>query len=380
MITSKPDRKHRVIERRIETLEDRICLTAAVDVIRGDLLVRGDSDGDVEINALGEGVYEVTDNGALVATAEGVRRDIRIRLDIKNPTENNNVAIHLNEESVRGIFARLGGGDDSFALDGGRVVRIGIITAAGHDTVNINSPVLDFRGVMGPGDDSVTVGENAMMKRRFFTALGSGDNTFTVDGAIRRGALIQGGHEVDSVIVSETGKLAPSVLRLGGGENNVEIHGTARDLRVFSGAPRPAPGQAPGSSAASVFIGQTGRVNGNLLVMTQGAHGDDTLRIEGIMNGNVGFGDQLPPPGNRGGGPLGSNEIVVAETATVRGNVFARFNRSLSTVDHFGSIGRDLRVHTDIRDNTFVTVHDGAEIGGRLIFHAKDDGNGPGGT
>ena len=83
---------------------------------------------------------------------------------------------------------------------------------------------------------------------------------------------------------------------------------------------------------------------------------------------------------NRGGGPLGSNEIVVAETATVRGNVFARFNRSLSTVDHFGSIGRDLRVHTDIRDNTFVTVHDGAEIGGKLIFHAKDDGNGPGGN
>ena len=65
MITSKPDRKHRVIERRIETLEDRICLTAAVDVIRGDLLVRGDSDGDVEINALGEGVYEVTDNGGV---------------------------------------------------------------------------------------------------------------------------------------------------------------------------------------------------------------------------------------------------------------------------------------------------------------------------
>lgn len=389
MKNTTPFTKNRFLGRQMETLEERLCLTVAVDVIRGDLVVSGDADGEVAIHAMGDGVYEVTDNGELVSTAEGVKRDIRIRLDLKDPTEDNTVSVNLNEENIRGLFAKLGGGDDTFALTGGMARRIGVLTAGGDDTITIDSHAHDFRAVMGGGSDSLTVGENAMIKRRFFTALGSGDNDLTVDGAIRRGAVIQGGHQTDTVVVSETGTLAHSMIRLGGGENNVEVHGTTRDMRIFSGAPRPKPGEEPGTSAAHVLIGETGRLNGKLLVMTQGHHGSDTLTIAGTVNGHVGFGDHVPPPGPGGPGGdanLGSNEIVITETASIKGNVFARFHGSLSSVDHFGTIGRDLRVHTDIRDNTSVTIDEDAVIGGRFIFHAKDDqgdgggnGGGPGG-
>src|SRR5262245_62043091 len=49
--------------RRFEPLENRMCLSVSVAVTDGDLVVSGDADGAVEIVAVSDGVYRVTDNG-----------------------------------------------------------------------------------------------------------------------------------------------------------------------------------------------------------------------------------------------------------------------------------------------------------------------------
>lgn len=69
---------------RIEPLEDRVCLTVSVELTHTDLVVRGDSDGSVEITAAADGMFEATDNGAWVASAEGV--EFIFGLATGNPT------------------------------------------------------------------------------------------------------------------------------------------------------------------------------------------------------------------------------------------------------------------------------------------------------
>ena len=65
----------------IERLENRVYLTVTASVSDGDLVVEGQADGAVEITAVEEGKFVVTDNGVEVATLEGVNDDIMIKLD-----------------------------------------------------------------------------------------------------------------------------------------------------------------------------------------------------------------------------------------------------------------------------------------------------------
>ena len=66
-----------------QKLEDRKYLTVSAGVtFSGSLSVRGNPDGPVEINSIGNNQFEITDNGQVVTVAQGVTRNIVVRLDV----------------------------------------------------------------------------------------------------------------------------------------------------------------------------------------------------------------------------------------------------------------------------------------------------------
>ena len=92
----------------------------AVAVDDGDLIVPGDADGAVEITAVDADTYTVTDNGVMVSTAEGVTDDFRIKLDA-TAEANDSLTLNLNGQTIDKLMVDLGGGDNSFTLQGGTV-------------------------------------------------------------------------------------------------------------------------------------------------------------------------------------------------------------------------------------------------------------------
>jgi hypothetical protein len=88
----------------------------------GDLVVEGDADGAVEIVAVSEGAYRVTDNGVVIAdetTLQGVTDDIHINLESTVAGTNDTLTIDLAGQTVDKVYAELGDGDNSFELVGG---------------------------------------------------------------------------------------------------------------------------------------------------------------------------------------------------------------------------------------------------------------------
>src|SRR2546423_15839 len=110
----------RLSKRRFERLEGRYCLSVSAVVESGDLVVSGDADGAVEIKAVDATTYEVTDNGAVVATLKNVTDDIRIAIDATAGADNQ-VTISLAGQAVDRIMANLGDGDNSLLIQGGTV-------------------------------------------------------------------------------------------------------------------------------------------------------------------------------------------------------------------------------------------------------------------
>jgi hypothetical protein len=122
-----------------EPLENRLCLSVTATVSDGDLIVEGDADGAVEIVAVSEGAFRVTDNGVVIAdetTLVGVDDDINIKLEETIDGANDTVTVDLAGQTVDKVYADLGDGDNSFELLAG--------TASG----------LTYRG--GDGLDSVS--------------------------------------------------------------------------------------------------------------------------------------------------------------------------------------------------------------------------------
>ena len=147
---------------RFEQFESRLCLavTAAV-ASNGDLEVSGDSAGPVEIVALDSDSYQVTENGAVVASVDGVTRGIRIAFG----SANDDVTLNLSNQTVaKDVRVELGAGDNSFTLIDG-TIRGHLIVSAGDgiDTIDVQS--------------DVAVAKNAKFE------LGAGDNVATFSGS-----------------------------------------------------------------------------------------------------------------------------------------------------------------------------------------------------
>src|SRR5262249_26383604 len=150
----------------VERLENRYCLTVAVTVDNGDLVVSGDADGAVEITAVDATTYQVKDNGVVVATEQNVNDDIRIGIDA-TAGANNQVTIDLAGQAVNKIMADLGNGDNSLLVKGG--------------TVHGN---LTFTG--GTGNDQLQLAAGTTVEKSVIAKMGEGDNSVSVDGSITR--------------------------------------------------------------------------------------------------------------------------------------------------------------------------------------------------
>jgi hypothetical protein len=247
----------RLISSAFESLEERRYLTVDVSVSDdGDLVVVGDADGAVAITAVDAGTFEVTDNGVVVATVEGVTDDIRIRLAGEGEGADDQVTVNLGEQAVDIVYANLGEGDNSLIVGGGTVER-GLFYwgGDGNDAVEIDSTVerclsvslgdgdntvslagslgsVSLRG--GDGNDAVTV--TASITGSLQASLGDGENSLSVAGAVEGSVRYRGGEGNDAVTIAESASVGGNVLaKLGGGENSLTHAGTTEgDLIVRS--------------------------------------------------------------------------------------------------------------------------------------------------
>lgn len=153
--------------RGFEQLESRQLLSVTAQVVSGSLLVQGQADGAVEIRAVDAGKFEVTDNGAAIATVDGVTKGVQIKLDANGGTTDDQVTLDLAGQTVQRVQADLGGGDNQFVLQGGTV-----------------SGSLIYRG--GKGEDNVQVAADAVVQGTVIADLRQGNNTLDVQGTLNR--------------------------------------------------------------------------------------------------------------------------------------------------------------------------------------------------
>lgn len=362
--------------RKLENLEDRLCLTVAVGVVDGDLLVRGEADGPVEINAVGEHAYEVYDNGELIATAEGVSDSMKINIDRHEP-DNNRVSIQLNENSLNKIFARLGNGENGLEVSGGNVRHFGYRGGQGTDAVSLESRMGSVRIGMGQGNDKLNIQEQATIGR-LAVNLGNGDNGLNIDGDVRGRSLISSGRGDDHVRIGEEAQTGGVKLRMGEGDNRFAVHGSTKALAI-SGAVR----SHAAETSNGYLIAETAKIDGDIDFRSHSLT-NDRLVVAGKVRGDIRFmeriqrdsGGDSDGDGGRQSGPQrepGHNQITIAATGLVTGDFLARFGNSISVINHRGAIGGDLKVLSQFGDNTTVNVADDAVIGGELIVRALDD-------
>ncbi|WP_435017232.1 hypothetical protein TA3x_004829 [Tundrisphaera sp. TA3] len=282
-----------------EGLEVRRCLAASASVVRGTLMIAGDSAGsNLRITQVDARTFEVQDGGTLVGRYSGVTRDVSVSLGEGTDT----VAVDLGGRSTpRGLTIVARGGDDMIDVGNGRIVRnLTISAGVGADTVRIggSAGAITVAGStsVGGGDgrgDSLDVGEGATLQGNLSTSsvnavtLGSGSvllrgaslngalnaaNAFALNGRVDRDVFVYGGRDVDTLTVGGSSALARDLTaRLGTGNDSATISASiGEDLTLDMG-------DADDSATLN------GRVAGKTIVRL-GA-GNDALTLNGTIGG-----------------------------------------------------------------------------------------------
>jgi hypothetical protein len=303
---------------RIETLEKRLALAVTAAVVDGDLVIEGDADGAVEIVAVGDGNYQVTDNGVLIAdetTLTGVTDDIRIDID-ESAAADNSVTLTLSDQVVDRIFADLGDGANSLQLVGGTAASLRYAGGDGVDTIDLGT--------------AVTTG--ASLK------LGDGDNSVVVNAEVGR-LDIKGGDGVDAVTIAAA--VAGNVnARLGDGDNSFELtSAVAGNLKLSTG---------DGVDTVSLAEGSAVAENVHLYL----GDGDNTATLAGSIEGSLKY-----------RGLDGDDILTTTDVSTIAGNLSARLGAGSNSVTHNGSITGDFTVVSQNAEDV-VTIAETATIGG----------------
>ena len=304
-----------------EILESRICLAASAVVNDGDLVITGDTEGDIEIIAVGDGLFEVYEDGVLVADStqlQDVTDDIRISLEATTEDADDNVTIDLGNEAVDRVYADLGDGDNSLVLIGGSAVS------------------LVYRG--GDGVDDIQL-DTAIEEIAWFV-LGDGANTLTVNGEVGK-LTARGGGDTDTVVFSETATVERASLRLGDGGNGVTLSGTVGGpFQILTGE---------GDDA--VTIEEVASVAGSVRLHL--GDGANTATIAGLIGGSLTF-----------SGRDGDDTLVVSRSADVADNLCARLGDGENTVTAEGTVGGDVNAtSSNADDESRMTVEEGNVAG-----------------
>ncbi len=351
-----------------EALENRVYLTVAAELgDDGDLLVGGDADGAVEVLALDAETYQVSDNGVVVDTIEGVTDDIRITLEDQSPGADDQVTVDLAGQSVDRLFADLGDGNNSLTFRGGTATgSLRYEGGDGNDTVNIAKDTIVERSVVArlqggdnnlnvdgqigrnlfavarDGNDALNVGEAASIGGRVLARLGHGDNTVSVGGEVTRGVSLCGGDGVDTFDMAESASAGGVRLRLGSGDNVVNIGGVIdHGLSIHA-----ADGGDLVTILATANIGR--RIAAHL------GDGDNALTLEGAVDGDLAY---------RGGD--GNDKVTIAEGAVIERNARLSLGGGENTVSHAGEIGGNLIVRSANGEDV-VDITDDAIVGGTI--------------
>jgi hypothetical protein len=261
---------------RFESLEQRQLLAGdvLVNVVRGDLLIRGDAEGnEIAVTAGAEpGAFVVTGlNGTTVhqegqtptteVTVTGVRNDVRIGLG------DGNDSVSLIDAEVRGsISIHTGAGDDEVTVDqvaarGG----LGIDAGDDNDTVTLGSENDTGATPLGVRDGAL---EGALRIRKGIRVnLGNGNDTLTLENAATHiGIGVNGGLGDDTISASGT---SGSILGILGGDGTDTI--SLNDVRARHAGVHAGAGNDDVTIEDSVFA---------TLGVALG-EGDDTLSIGG---------------------------------------------------------------------------------------------------
>lgn len=239
--------------RTLESLESRIALTVAAEIINGNLIVSGEADGAVAIVGSANGNYSITDNGVEVSSVSGVTRNVRVTL----PTQDANdaVSIDLGENSVRNLYVNLGSGDNELTVSNGTIQGATMIRAGGgDDSVSLAADLnlaneanvwlgdgdndLDVASQLsrsltvktGAGNDYFSMAPGSSIARNLNATLGDGDNFSVIDGAIGRNLSLTAGEGDDIVALSDLATVGrDATISLGEGENTLDQAGTINE-------------------------------------------------------------------------------------------------------------------------------------------------------
>jgi hypothetical protein len=312
-------------------LEKRLALAVTATVTDGDLVVTGDADGTVEIEAVGAGQYVVRDAGNIIAdetTLTGATDDIRIDID-DTAGADNTVTLDLGTQTVDRIYADLGNGANSLQVSNG--------TAAGFV----------YNG--GSGNDTVTLG--ATVTGYALVSLGNGNNGLTVSGTLNN-VGVRAGSGADTVTIADGGSITGNAgFCLGNGDNAVNVEGSV-GKNLFVGG---------GRGADTVTLAAESNVTKSVFLAL--GSGNNTTNAAGTIGGSL-----------RVFGRDGNDVVSLAATANITDNFFALLGAGDNTVTHNGTVGGNFKVLTK-NANDVVTIAETAVIGGTQTIGVGEQRN-----
>ncbi len=364
-------RRRKAANLDFQKFEDRICLTVAAGVTdAGSLFIRGMADGPVEVVAVGENSFRVSDNGDVIGTFENVDHNISIKLD-QNPdvAQDDVVHVHLRNQAVDNVAANLGNGNNEFRVGGDTTIHRVIYSGGRGDdavTVNVNTDTLVAANMRG-GNDSLDLHADAHRVRfhggsggdtlnihgdanagLVAAGMGHGENAVNHAGTVRGNMHIRSGLGNDTIRVGGDARVGGSLaMNMGHGDNTLNLAGDVGGrLRVRAGTGNDIVNITPSA--------QVGHNAGMIL-----GHGDNTFNVGGTFGENVFM-----------RGESGNDDVQIGESARIRGSVATVLGAGDNTFDHAGHIGGNLIVVSKNADDLFTIS------GGTVDGHIRLD---PGG-
>ncbi len=326
-----------------QKLEDKVYLTVSAAVTQtGSLSVRGVADGIVEITALGNRQFLVTDNGAPVATVAGVRQNIAVKMD--PGSQNDTVRIALLDETINNVVVELSDGNNDFQITGNvpitRVVYRGggdsdtVLTAVetqritavfsgdGTNQFTAQNNSLRYRYRGGMNVDSVTLGSSlapGTFQAEFAgIILGDGRNEFDSYATITKNQNVQGGDQRDTI--SSFNVNGTATFRMGNGENVLFLDGNYGRLFVRGGY-----------DSDTVFFDPNSLVGQRVGILLYG--GNDFVRVDGRFNTDFYFNSTD-----------GEDQVFFSSTTLVTGDVSILLGADSNRFTHDGETRGDLFV------------------------------------
>lgn len=314
-----------------ELLEGRDCPSVTANVIGGKLYIVSKDSATLGITQTAADAYEITENGSVVATRNGVTRSLIVTLGKHTATDVTinlgglatvkNVSVYLGNGvnslsvvngTITGFLAVVGGGKaDTVVLGDGSIgLTINgfttVNTLGGADSFTANSGVTLKGKLSSTHVENVSFNAGSAVQKNTFIVGGRGGNTVNLNGTMNGGVWFTGSMNADTVNASGVIGTSLSLFLLGGADSANLGGSIGANLRVFSapfgGAKTVNVGGTVGNNAiiqlgnGADIVNFTGAVANTLFVHT--GRGADTVKFfdastASIANVNLGWGNDM---------------------------------------------------------------------------------------